>query len=265
MDPRFQPGILGTNASLMSDLTLLAYILLIVPAMLVGFFFARRKMFVPHHKLMMTTIILVNWVLILFLMAFSYRAAVLPNLPEGLSKPFNLLPTIHLITGGIAQLLGTYLVIRMWFEKVLPKWIMVKKIKRYMRATLALWLVTASLGVAIYLNWNVSGGAGDIEPAATQEPAVTEEADAQSTDSADATPEPAETEEVSDTSPAPAVTEEASDSSPAPAETEEVDDDDDGDDDNSGSGGGDDDDTSPEPAETEEADDDDDSDNDDDN
>jgi uncharacterized membrane protein YozB (DUF420 family) len=216
MDPRFQPGILGTNASLLSDLTLLAYLLLIVPAMLVGFVFARRKMFVPHHKLMMTTIILVNWVLIGYVMWFSYREAVAPNIPEGLSSPFNLLPTLHLITGGIAQILGTYLVIRMWFEKVLPEWVKVKRIKRYMRATLALWLVTAALGVALYLNWYVpTASAGGAEPAATEEADESEPDDV-------ATPEPAATEEAGESEPDDAATPEpAATEEIAPAETEE--------------------------------------------
>ena len=47
MDPRLQPGLLGTGASLLADLTLLAYLLLIVPGMLAGFVFARRKHFEP--------------------------------------------------------------------------------------------------------------------------------------------------------------------------------------------------------------------------
>lgn len=151
-----QPGFLGTGASLASDISLLSYILLIVPSMLVGFVFARRKLFEPHHKLTMTTIVIVNWFIIFWLMANSYRDGVLPYLnAANLGEPSIILPTIHLITGAIAQLLGTYLVIRMWFEKVLPKWVMVKKIKIYMRFTLALWLLTATLGITIYLTWYV--------------------------------------------------------------------------------------------------------------
>jgi hypothetical protein len=63
------------------------------------------------------------------------------------------LPTIHLITGGLAQLMATYLVIRMWFEKSLPDWFKIKNIKLAMRTTLLLWLTTAVLGILIYLTW----------------------------------------------------------------------------------------------------------------
>lgn len=155
MDPRLSPGFLGTGASLAADLSLLAYIVLLVPGMLVGFSFARRHLFVPHHKLTMTTITLVNWVIILYLMLTSYRLGVAPNVPAGLNQVGNLIPTIHLITGGIAQIIATVLVIRMWFENVLPRSLRFEPIKPWMRLTLGLWLVTATLGIGIYFTWNV--------------------------------------------------------------------------------------------------------------
>lgn len=247
MDLRVEPSLFSfSNANLLSDLTLLAYLLILMPAMLVGFGFARRKLFVPHHKLTMTTIMLVNWVLIGFVMIYYYNLAVLPEIPERLSDPTYLLPTIHGITGAIAQLLATYLVIRMWFEKTLPKWFMVKRIKPYMRATLTLWLVTAVLGIAIYLNWNVATELAErgIDPAVTPEVQATEEV-MSPVATEDVTPAaPVSTEEAS-----PVETEEAS---IVPVETQEVNDDDDNDDDE------------PEPVEAEEADDRDDNDDNDD-
>ncbi len=149
-------GILGTNAPLTRDLTLLAYIFLIVPAMLTGFAFARRQMFVPHHKLTMTSIVIVNWLLIIFLMLVSYRLAVAPKIPDKINDPslqFNLVPTIHLLFGLTAQIIGTILVLRMWFENVLPPELRFEPIKPWMRLTLALWLITATLGAVTYLTW----------------------------------------------------------------------------------------------------------------
>lgn len=177
-----QPGFLGTGASLASDLSLMAYLLLIVPAMLVGFFFARRKKFEPHHKMTMTTITLINWVIIFFLMMVSYREGVLPWVNYAPADPRVVLPTIHLITGLVAQLLGSYLVFRMWFEKVLPQWMMVKRIKRYMRFTLAMWLITATLGITIYFAFYVRTSRADdnLTPVATPDvtPDVTPDAGA---------------------------------------------------------------------------------------
>ena len=133
-----------------SDMVFLAYVLLIVPAMIVGFVFARRKMFVPYHKFTMTTITIVNWLLIIFVMAVSYKNYVLPSVPAKLGDLGILVPTIHLVPGLIAQLLATYLVIRMWFENQLPEWFKVKNFKFFMRTTLALWLLTFLIGIG---NW----------------------------------------------------------------------------------------------------------------
>jgi uncharacterized membrane protein YozB (DUF420 family) len=170
------PGFLNTNATLLSDISLVMYILVLAPAMIVGFIFARRKMFEPYHKYTMTAITLLNWVLISVLMAVQYSAATRFSAP---TSPALLLPTIHALFGGTAQLLATYLVLRMWFEKVLPQWIMVKNIKVYMRLTLALWAVTVFLGFSTYFMWYGApfAGARAGEVATTQEaPAATPEA-----------------------------------------------------------------------------------------
>jgi uncharacterized membrane protein YozB (DUF420 family) len=201
-------GFLGTGASQLSDLSLLAYIFILIPLMLVGFFFARRKMFEPYHKLTMTLITLTNWGLIIFLMAVHYSrtATYTPN------EPTLVLPTIHLAFGGVAQLLATYLVIRMWFEKQLPSWFKVKRIKRYMRTTLALWLITAALGIGIYVSWYIVGDPARMqagEPVVTAEPVSTEEVSPVSTDEA----EPQATEEAGEADVV--ETEEAEDIEPA--------------------------------------------------
>ncbi len=182
-------------------LTLLAYIFVLMPGMLLGFYFARRKMFVPYHKLTMTAVTVVNWVLILLLMVTSYAQGVLPNLPSRLVEPTYLLPTLHLITGAIAQFTATYLVILMWtertrFEKLLPY--RIKNIKTPMRVTLALWLITIALGVAIFAVWYATPSAGNdaqaisteeaVDPSSTEEaaPAATEEAAPNATEGSDA-------------------------------------------------------------------------------
>lgn len=171
MDPRLQSGFLGTGASLMADLALLAYILLIVPAMVAGFIFARRRMYEPHHKLTMTTITLVNWALILYLMVNSYGQGVAPDVPARLGDLPVLSPSVHLLFGAAAQLLASVLVLRMWLENVLPQALLFKNIKRYMRAALALWLITAVLGIFTYLVWYVlpAPAADAVAPPATQE------------------------------------------------------------------------------------------------
>lgn len=178
MSLRDDPGFLGTHASMLADLTLLAYILLLLPLMIAGFIFARRRMFEPQHKLVMTFITLFNWVLILFVMVSSYTQSVAPNVPAEIGDRNYLIPTLHLITGGLAQILATYLLIRMWFENYLPEALKIKRLKPYMRSTLGLWLVTILLGVILYMTWYTPGpvSADDPqEPVATVEPSAVEE------------------------------------------------------------------------------------------
>ncbi len=170
-------GFLGTNASFTSDLTLMAYIFLLVPGMLIGFFFARRKWFEPHHKLTMTSIALLNWVLIIFVMIVSFTRSVAPEIPQGLSQPAYLLPALHALTGITAQILATYIVIRMWGEKIIRGWAWAANIKIWMRTTLALWLITAALGIAIYFTWY--GGSAAPTGDNVTPPVATEEVDAQ--------------------------------------------------------------------------------------
>ena len=177
MDPRTAAtGFLGTGASLAADVALLAYIFLIVPGMVVGFVFARRHKFAPHHKLTMTAITLVNWGIILYLMAVSYSRTVASNIPQGLSQPFFLSPTIHLLFGAAAQILATVLVLRMWLGKRLPSRLRFEPIKPWMRLTLGLWLTTATLGVITYLIWYglpfTSGRGGSTEPGGVATEAV---------------------------------------------------------------------------------------------
>jgi hypothetical protein len=159
--------------------------------MLMGFGFARRKLFRPHHKLVMTGITLTNWALIITVMIGSYGNNVAPYLSTGIEQPSLLLPTLHLITGATAQFLATYLVIMMWFEKSLPKWFVIHKIKTPMRLTLGLWLLTAVLGLGIYFVWNAPSSAGDLaSPVSTDEAPISTEAV-----TGDSTTEPVVTEE----------------------------------------------------------------------
>ena len=156
------PGFLGTGASLLADLTLLAYLLLIIPAMLLGFVFARRNLHRPHHKWLMILVTVVNWVLIIFLMFAAYRFDVAPNIADQPGNSRYLLPVIHGLLGIPAQLLATFIIVRMLVEDTQvgrAKRRGEKDTSRYwyrsakpaMRLTLVLWLVTAVLGVVTYL------------------------------------------------------------------------------------------------------------------
>jgi len=222
MDYLQPQGFLGTGASLLADLTLMAYILLIVPGMVAGFVFARMGKHRPLHKYTMITITVANWLLIIFLMIAAYRFDVAGNIGSQPGNARYLMPTIHGILGFPAQLLATYVVYRMIREdtqvaaakkrgekgqQLSKYWF--KTAKVFMRTTIVLWLLTALLGVFNYLiRYDVlpAFGSGSDVPVVTEEPTMTEEPSAtiepMATEAAEDEDEPAETEEADDDDPA---------------------------------------------------------------
>jgi len=234
-------GFLGTAASLATDLTLIAYLFLIIPGMLAGLYFARKGQHRPAHKWVMITITVVNTILILALMVVAYRFDVVDNIG---SQPDNfryLMPTVHAVFGFPAQVLAIIIVINMLREDSavarakqrgetdLSKYWW-KLAKPVMRLTLALWLITATFGVVSYLiRYDVltlASSADTIEPVVTEEPAVTPEVtdepvmteEAEPMETEDVSAQMAETEEPVETEePEPVETEESE-----PVETEEA-------------------------------------------
>lgn len=195
MNPYLEPqGFLGTGASLLADLTLLAYLLLIVPAMLIGWLYARRKLHRPHHKWLMIGVTVINWVLIGLLMLVAYRFDIADNIGAQPNNPRYLLPTLHALFGLPAQLLATFIVLRMLVEDAqvarakargetgLSKY-WFRHAKSTMFLTLALWLITAALGVVSYVTRyevlpTLAQRVGIVAPVVTPEvegPAVTPE------------------------------------------------------------------------------------------
>ncbi len=215
------PGIFGTGASLLSDLSLIAYIALIIPAMAAGYYFARRGKHRPHHKYTMIAITAINWLLIVVLMIGQY----LLDVPDGLQRNAGdaryLLPTIHGLLGLPAQLLATYVVYRMLKEDrqvakakargeqdIQRYWF--KAAKPIMRLVLALWFLTAAFGVLTYLvRYEVLTPFtfGDSPtPVVTQEAPPTEDNPPPTvTQDAPPTPEPVVTQDIA---PPPATTQE---------------------------------------------------------
>jgi uncharacterized membrane protein YozB (DUF420 family) len=192
MNPYLQPqGFLGTGASLLADLTLLAYVVLLVPGMIAGLMFARRGKFRPNHKYTMMTITTINWVLIIFLMLVAYTFDIAGNIGQKPTTARYLIPTIHGILGLVAQVLATYVIYRMLREE--SQVAAAKKrgeakekysrfyftsAKYFMRTILTLWLITALLGIFNYLiRYDVlpSYSGNQPAPAVTQEPSSTQE------------------------------------------------------------------------------------------
>lgn len=137
-------GILGTQALLMSDLSLIASILLGGLAAFGGIR-ARKKKFSSHCPLMAYAAFL-NWIPVLAVMIPTFIGLLqgTQTLAEG---SFARLPIFHGALGTITQLLMTYTVTRLYWVKSLPP----KRPLWLMRAAMLLWLLTVVGGIGVYL------------------------------------------------------------------------------------------------------------------
>jgi len=181
------PGFLGTGASLLADLTLAAYVLVLLPLLLIGYRYARRGKHRPQHKWLMIAITLINWLLIAGVMLAALRLDVAPNLPQQPANARYWLAALHALVGLPAQLLATYIVVRMLIEDaqvararqrgetdVARYWF--RGARWTMRLTTVLWLAAIALGVFTYLvRYDVLAVSAALaaEPAATEEAPVT--------------------------------------------------------------------------------------------
>jgi uncharacterized membrane protein YozB (DUF420 family) len=134
---------LGTSARLGSDLALVLSLALAVVAFF-GVMRARRQRFSTHCPVMAWAALL-HWLPVLVVMLPNWLEATTGE--SQLAGTLALTPIFHGVLGGVAQLLMTYTVVRMyWFEQLPPDqpiWLM--------RTTAVLWLLTVIGGSAVYV------------------------------------------------------------------------------------------------------------------
>ena len=126
----------------------LAFQLVVLALLLVGFEFKRRLRFRLHGIFMLAAVAL-HLIIIGGIMVPSFVAIILEKhaLSIGLLAPF------HATAGTATAILGVWIVggwrLRQSTKFCAPK-------RKFMRATFILWLITLSLGVVFYfvLNWS---------------------------------------------------------------------------------------------------------------
>ncbi len=141
------PGFIGTRATLGAGLVVLAEIVMLI-TLWYGRSLARKKNF-SRHKRVQTSVMLFNLVAIGFVMIVTFREQIVgpgaipgdPAIPAAIA---------HGIGGALLELLGLYIVIRMWFEKKLPQWVLFENFKLLMQITLYGWTLVVIGGVVIF-------------------------------------------------------------------------------------------------------------------
>ncbi len=142
-------GFLGSRAGLLADINFSLEILLLI-GLTVGYGLARRGN-IRAHQYNQTAWVLFNIVLVVFIMALSFRLQVAPGIPAKLGRPYYWLSTVHAAIGGLTILSGIFILLRM--NKLVPKALRVKWWKNLMRGTLVGYWLVGLLGVGTYYVW----------------------------------------------------------------------------------------------------------------
>jgi plastocyanin len=142
-------GFLGLGGTFSADVNLLMQIGMAL-ALLAGAWLARRKRYFAHGCVQ-STVVLLNLVLIGRIMLPSFSKQVASQIPSGLNDPYNSVAFAHSVVGGIAALLGLYVILT--GMKLLPQALRFSNYKAWMRTTLVLWWAVIALGVSTYFIW----------------------------------------------------------------------------------------------------------------
>jgi uncharacterized membrane protein YozB (DUF420 family) len=104
------------------------------------------------HKWMQACLVLVNVPIVLSWMVPEYLKWVWPGLPRYLGQEFYYVPTLMLIFGIAAEVLGVWILL-VAGTNWLPERARFRRYKLWMRTELALWWGVLLLGVATYYVW----------------------------------------------------------------------------------------------------------------
>src|SRR5262249_39565671 len=91
-------------------------------------------------------------VVILVVMAPSFRVRVAPKIPVKLGQAYYALATAHAALGSIAEIGGLYILLAVG-TRVLPHAFRITEYKRLMPSVPAVWWLVLLLGFASYARW----------------------------------------------------------------------------------------------------------------
>ncbi|MCL4261987.1 MAG: DUF420 domain-containing protein [Anaerolineae bacterium] len=143
-----QSGFLGTDASFITDFTLLAEIIFFI-AICVGVVAQRRGRY-KLHDWIQTPVVLLNLLLIIFVMVSSFLGQrVISTLPQRPGDAYYLVVALHGALGLIAEVLAIYALLA--GHKILPR--KIGRLRYWMWATFGFWTAAFIAGVATYYVW----------------------------------------------------------------------------------------------------------------
>lgn len=142
--------LLGTPAPNLADVVAVFEVAIAV-SLVVGMFLVRAG-HIRLHKYLQSSIVLVNIPVVLAWMVPQYLANVLPDVGSELGQPYYLLPTLGLLVGGAAEILGVFILLVAGTNWIPEAW-RFRRYKVWMRIELGLWWSVVVIGLSIYYVW----------------------------------------------------------------------------------------------------------------
>jgi uncharacterized membrane protein YozB (DUF420 family) len=123
--------------------------------LLVGWVLVRRG-HIRVHRLLQSSVVLVNIPIVLYAMVPPYLQYVAPSFPGGLNHANVLIPTLMLVAGAAAELLGVYIILVAGTSWI-PARFRFRRYKLWMRTELVLWWAVVFAGLTTYYLFFVPG------------------------------------------------------------------------------------------------------------
>lgn len=149
-------AVFPANAPATSDVAAVVEVAL-AAALVLGAFLARTG-HIRAHRYLQSSVIFVNIPIVLYAMVPPYLMYIAPGLPGHLGEPSSLVPSIMLVAGAAAELLGIYIILvagTTW----IPERFRFRNYKLWMRTELALWWAVVICGLLTYWLLFVPGAA----------------------------------------------------------------------------------------------------------
>jgi len=142
-------GVLGTDASLLADVSLV-FGIGVALLLSVGVWFARRRQFTVH-RWVQTTAVGLNLLQVGLIMVGSFARSAAPSVPARLGDGYYAIAAAHGLAGTFTVLLGTFVALRA--NELVPSFLRFHNYKLFMRTAYACYMAVTLLGVGVYLTW----------------------------------------------------------------------------------------------------------------
>ncbi|HEU5103555.1 MAG TPA: DUF420 domain-containing protein [Roseiflexaceae bacterium] len=150
-------GFLGTNASVLADISLLLGILVAL-TLTVGMLLAVMKRYTAH-RWVQTAAVTLNIIQVLTIMVGSFFKSAAPGIPQKLNETYYLAAAIHGLLGVVTLVFGSFVMLR--GNGLVPRALQFKNYKLFMRAAYSMYIVVTLLGVWVYSAWYINPPAPD--------------------------------------------------------------------------------------------------------